>query len=114
MATKFVITNAVAQAMRHLDGVRERPLFHPHRLPVELEPARHPGAVRVGLCLHDGPSIGRRDEPVARHVAAHVAELHVEGPPAAVREERLLVEAIDPGAEERDPAQTRSRLEVLD
>ena len=31
-----------SQPMRHLDRVRERPLLHPRRLPVELEPARHP------------------------------------------------------------------------
>jgi len=51
---------------------------------------------------------------VNRHVAAYVAELHVEGEPAAVREERLLVEPIDPGTEKRDAAHARPRLELLE
>jgi hypothetical protein len=51
---------------------------------------------------------------MTRHVTAHVAELHVECAPAAVGEERLLVEAINPGAEKRDAAHARTRRELLD
>ena len=111
---RLYFEHPVVQAMGNLDGVRERPLSHPHRLPIELEPARHPGGFGVGVCLHDLPSISRRDEPVTRHVAAYVAELHVEGVSATVREERQFVEAINPGTEKRDAAHPRTRFERLD
>src|SRR5439155_8315163 len=45
----------------------------------------------------DVPSIGRRDEPVNRHLAAYVAKLHVECEPATVRKEGRLVEPIPKG-----------------
>src|SRR5258707_930645 len=59
-------------------------------------------------------SIGRRDEPVTRHLAADVAELHVECELATVREERLFVEAIRPGTEKRNATHAGTRLELLD
>src|SRR5439155_21092419 len=60
------------------------------------------------------PSIGRRDEPVNRHLAAYVAKLHVECEPATVREEGRLVESIRPGPEKRDATHARTLLELLD
>jgi hypothetical protein len=94
--------HAVVQAMRDLDRVRERPLFHPHRLLVGIEAARDPRRFSVRLRLEHLPLIGAAHETMNRNIACDVAELHVEGVPLAVGVERLFVEAVRPRREQRD------------
>src|SRR5678815_3629533 len=49
-----------------------------------------------------------------RYRAADVPQLHVEGIALSIRVERLLIEAVGPRTDERNAAQPRARLELLD
>ena len=106
--------HAVLQPVGHVDCVRERKLLHPRRLPVELEPAGGPRRRRISPGFDQLPVGIRRQKSVDRNRAANVAERHVERIAHAVGVERLLVEAVRPRPEERNPAHRRFGLEVLD
>ncbi len=67
------LEHAGLQAVGHLDRVGERPLFHPRRLLVDVEPAREPRRRVVVLQFDDLPLVRQAHEAVDRDRARDVA-----------------------------------------
>jgi hypothetical protein len=92
--------------------VRERELLHVLRVLVEIELARHPRALLVGLELDEVPRLRTVDEAGPGDRPADVAQLEVEVVLLAVGVEGGLVQAVGEWREERHPAQARPGLKV--
>src|SRR4030095_11242717 len=108
------LENSVLQHVGHFDRGGAGKLLHPRRLAEELQLARYPRRFAVFPNFNHLPLIVTGEKSMDGNRAAHIPETHVKGISLSVGVERLLVETVGPGAEEGNPAQRRSRPELLD
>ena len=108
------LEHAVGEPVGHLQRVRERELLHPLRIAIEVQLVRDPRARAVGLRFDELPVLRAGEKAVDGDRAADVPELHVEVVFLPVGVERLLVEAVREGREERDAVEARPRAEIID
>src|SRR5437868_3299167 len=100
------LQGAVFETVRDCECVRERELLHPFRMAVEIERTSGPGGPRISLRFFEAPVARIGEEAVDGNHAANVSELHVEVVFPAVREERLLIEAVREWREQWDSVES--------